>query len=151
MYKSVYIYIFHNQHYNNYTYTQRSCLSSHTIRCFDNAPSLVGDFVVKNDPQRQLRGYVPLAWPSPCGAIHPFRGQANPRPRHPDRKVTSSNESARTLVSVSAKDGQYREVASLHIPIITKSVWNSRNVTFLPLHVVWGPESQVSGPQAKVR
>ena len=51
-------------------------ISAHTIRSFDKVPSIVGGFVVKNDPpglQKQPRGNVPLAWPSP---IHPFRSHS---------------------------------------------------------------------------
>ena len=38
-------------------------ISAHTIRSFDKVPSIVGGFVVKNDPpglQKQPRGNVPL-------------------------------------------------------------------------------------------
>ena len=71
-------------------------------------PNIVGGFVVKNYPrglQKEPRGNVRLAWPSP---IHPFRGHSGPE--------------------VKLSDGHYHEVASLHVRIITKRASNSRNV-----------------------
>ena len=87
-------------------------------------PSIVGGFVVKNDPrglQKQPRGNVPLAWPSP---IHPFRGRSRGQilTSQPRRPIRSSNERN------SAKDGHYHEVASLHVQIIAKRASNSRNI-----------------------
>ena len=69
-------------------YLKEAVSQPHTTRCHDNVPSIVGGFVVKNDPrgvQKQPRGNVPLAWPS---SIHPFswplRG-SNSQPRCPIR------------------------------------------------------------------
>ena len=75
---------------------------------------------MKNDPrglQKQPRGNIPLAWPSPIQ-------RSNSQPR---RSIRSSNESAPSKyvrISVLAKDGHYHEVASLHVRIITKRASN---------------------------
>ena len=121
-------------------------------------PSIVGGFVVKKDPrglQKQPRGNVPLAWPSPIQ-------RSNPQPRRPIRSSNESAPSTYVRISVLAKDGHYHEVVSLHVRIITKRASNSRNVTYPGVNKqqgmeggatrVWGLESQVSGPhQSDVR
>ena len=79
---------------------------------------------MKNDPrglQKQPRGSVPLAWPSPIQ-------RSNSQPRRPIRSSNESASSTYVRISVSAKDVHYHEVASLHVRIITKRASNSRNV-----------------------
>ena len=79
---------------------------------------------MKNDPrglQKQPRGNVPLAWRSPIQ-------KSNFQPRRPIRSSNESAPSTYVHISVSAKDGHYHEVASLHVRIITKRASNSRNV-----------------------
>ena len=81
----------------------------------------------------------------------------------PKVKFSAPSESAPSTyvrISVSAKDGHYHEVASLHVRIITKRASNSRNVPGGGggggvnkkqrmeggATRVWGLEGQVSGP-----
>ena len=47
---------------------------------------------------------------------------------------------ARTSVSVSAKDGHYREVASLHVPIITKRLENATRRLGTRKLGIWSPD-----------
>ena len=127
-------------------------IATRTHCSLDNVPSIVGGFVVKNDPrglQKQPRDNVPLAWPSP---IHPFRGHQLSQSRRPIRSSNESAPSTYVRISVSAKDGHYHEVASLHVRIITKKSFELKKRTRGGTKMeggatrVWGLESQVSGP-----
>ena len=64
---------------------------------------------------------------SPAKCVRVGRSGSNSQSRRPIRSSNESAPSTYVRISVSAKDGHYHEVASLHVRIITKRASNSRN------------------------